>query len=296
MYNEELDSFVSKFRHLWKIGCDAHLDIHAHAGQAWLGLHVRLGHAQGPLHQDLANHVHKSRNCPSRQRHRQRRAAARKEAAQVFGTESQDIASENTDTNMDIIEEVKETEVTKDESSKEEFEKVKKIESAEEAKEKTCEMILDEKDQKDSEENKKVEEKASEEENKHHDEEQTANATASYTSEHSETIIPPVVTIHATAVIDDSPNAALTEEEFSSLAKIIQSKDHLVNNIANIEYSYLSTKEFRTKFKHTVGLVIFVKTCNLWEGARSYIWKHLGRDTWSLNNGSEINFLRIHQK
>ena len=81
-----------------------------------------------------------------------------------------------------------------------------------------------------------------------------------------------------------------------SLAKILGNKDHLVNNIANFEYSYLSSKELRSKFKHTVGLVIFVKTCNLWEGGRSYIWKHLGRDTWTLRNGSEVNIVRIHQK
>lgn len=285
MYNEELDSFVSKFRHLWRIGCDAHLDINAHAGQAWLGLHVRLGHAPGPLHQDPTNHFNKSRNSPSRQRRRERRAAARKEAvaAQVTRTEGQDVASENTDTNIDIIEEVTETDVSREKLSDE----VTQYESAEEAREKG---------EKDSEEHKNVEGKVSEKENELHEGKETSNATSANTSEHSETVVPPVVTIHATAVIDESPNSALTEEEFRSLGKIIQSKDHLVNNIENIEYSYLSTKEFRTKFKHTVGLVIFVKTCNLWEGARSYIWKHLGRDTWSLNNGSEVNFVRIHQK
>ena len=176
-----------------------------------------------------------------------------------------------------------ETDVSREKLSDE----VTQYESAEEAREKG---------EKDSEEHKNVEGKVSEKENQLHEGKETSNATSANTSEHSETVVPPVVTIHATAVIDESPNSALTEEEFRSLAKIIQSKDHLVNNIENIEYSYLSTKEFRTKFKHTVGLVIFVKTCNLWEGARSYIWKHLGRDTWSLNNGSEVNFMRIHQK
>ena len=49
----ELDSFIFKFKYLWRAGYDAYLDINSHAGQAWLGLHVRLGHAHGPLHQDL---------------------------------------------------------------------------------------------------------------------------------------------------------------------------------------------------------------------------------------------------
>ena len=109
-------------------------------------------------------------------------------------------------------------------------------------------------------------------------------------------MIPPVVIVHAIAVLDDSPNDTLTDEEFRSLTKILRNKDHLINNIANIEYSHLSTKELRGKFKHTVGLVIFVKTCNLWEGARNYLWKHIGRDTWTLRNGTEINIVRIHQK
>ena len=125
--------------------------------------------------------------------------------------------------------------------------------------------------------------------------EQTDN-TAVPAQSSRENQVPPVVMIHATAVIDDSPNAAFTNDDINSLGKIIGSKDHLVNNDANFNYSYLSTKELRTKFKHTVGLVIHVKTCNLWEGARSYIWKHLGQDTWTLRNGSEVNIVKIHQK
>ena len=112
----------------------------------------------------------------------------------------------------------------------------------------------------------------------------------------SENIIPAVVTINATAIIDDSPNEVLTNEDISSIVKILRNKEHLASNIVNIEYSYLSTREFRQKFKHTVGLAIFVKTCNLWEGARSYIFRHIGRDIWTLRNGSEVNILRIHQK
>ena len=113
---------------------------------------------------------------------------------------------------------------------------------------------------------------------------------------HSVNIVPTVVTINATAIIDNSPNEVLTNEDISSIVKILRNKEHLASNIVNIEYSYLSTREFRQKFKHTVGLAIFVKTCNLWEGARSYIFRHIGRDTWTLRNGSEVNILRIHQK
>ena len=78
MYDSELNSFRLKFRQLWRAGYDAHLDVKSHAGQAWIGLYVRIGHAQGPLYQD---HV---RNGPSLQRRRTKRADARKQAEEAF--------------------------------------------------------------------------------------------------------------------------------------------------------------------------------------------------------------------
>ena len=39
----ELNSFVYKFRNLWKAGHTASLKIEARAGEAWVELHVGLG-------------------------------------------------------------------------------------------------------------------------------------------------------------------------------------------------------------------------------------------------------------
>ena len=81
MDNSELESFFNKFRCLWNSGFDAHLELDSHAGQAWVSLRVRLGHAPGPL-QPQAHFPHpqnRTRNGPSRQRRRARRAAARAE-------------------------------------------------------------------------------------------------------------------------------------------------------------------------------------------------------------------------
>ena len=75
----ELDSFIDKFKSLWNAGLEAHLDIDTQAGQAWVGLRLSLGHPPGPHHQ-LPPHI--QRNSPSRQRRRERRAAARKESAE----------------------------------------------------------------------------------------------------------------------------------------------------------------------------------------------------------------------
>ena len=44
----KLDTFVKKFKDLWKAGIGAHLDVDTFAGEAWVGLPVRLGHAPGP--------------------------------------------------------------------------------------------------------------------------------------------------------------------------------------------------------------------------------------------------------
>ena len=72
MNTKELDNFVFKFKELWKSDIDAHLDHECHAGQAWIGIRVRLGHAPGP-------HIlpRRTRDGPIRQRRLARRAAAR---------------------------------------------------------------------------------------------------------------------------------------------------------------------------------------------------------------------------
>ena len=298
----ELDSFIFKFKYLWTAGYDAHLDINSHAGQAWLGLHVRLGHAHGPLNQDLPRNFNRSRNGPARQRRREKRAADREEAEEAQkekASEVEDKIPEENDKIVDFTTENVENARIIDIENLAEEEKNKEPVLAEEADEKIGEMI--EENVEENKENVAVEQ-AVEEDTTGNDEqpmstEMIANAaTATVVEASNENLIPPVVIVHAIAVLDDSPNDTLTDDEFRSLTKILRNKDHLINNIANIEYSHLSTKELRGKFKHTVGLVIFVKTCNLWEGARNYLWKHIGRDTWTLRNGTEINIVRIHQK
>ena len=45
-----LNSFVGKFHQLWRTGSSDHLDLEleleCHAGQAWVGIHVQLGHVE----------------------------------------------------------------------------------------------------------------------------------------------------------------------------------------------------------------------------------------------------------
>ena len=77
------DSFVYKFNQLWSAGHSAHLDLDTHAGRAWVGLRVQLGHHAPlpPFHlpHNFPQYSHK-KDSPSRQRRRAKRAAAARQA------------------------------------------------------------------------------------------------------------------------------------------------------------------------------------------------------------------------
>ena len=76
MDDTELNKFVVKFKSLWSSGYDAHLDIDCHAGQAWVCLRLRIGHAEALHRHRGQDHV---KDSPSKQRRRARRAADRQE-------------------------------------------------------------------------------------------------------------------------------------------------------------------------------------------------------------------------
>ena len=100
MFRSELETFLAKFHQLWKDGYSAHLDVDAHAGQAWVGLRVMLG----PCHQQQQQYQHhphqsKRRRCPSYYRRQERRRAARAEAEEA-GSAAEN--KENDDTSITI--------------------------------------------------------------------------------------------------------------------------------------------------------------------------------------------------
>jgi hypothetical protein len=89
MFVTELDTFVRKFHQLWNDGLTAHLDLDTHAGKAWVGLRVQLGHVPGPPHQHVQPFPHQDNRkgeCPSRQRRRARRTAEKD--AKITNTEA----------------------------------------------------------------------------------------------------------------------------------------------------------------------------------------------------------------
>ena len=102
----EVDSFIVKFKTLWKAGRNASLKISVNAGKAAVTLHVREldGLPLVPVH----HQPRLSRNGPSQKRRRERRAAAHLNAEKASGDaydvagkapiETHDVAAEATTT------------------------------------------------------------------------------------------------------------------------------------------------------------------------------------------------------
>ena len=106
-----------------------------------------------------------------------------------------------------------------------------------------------------------------------------------------------VVVVHATATFENCPDSELYQEYVESLSRFIFSKEHLKRNICKVETSYISSRQFRNNtFTHIMSVKISVMTGGLWEGPRSYLWRHLGDDTWTRGNETKIRLVKIHVK
>ena len=93
-------SFI-KFKYLWSAGLDARLNIETTAGQAWVSIHLRLGHPPAPHHVMPSR---KTKDNPARQRRRAQREAERKQnAEQAVG-----VSNENNDNNSVEVDALKE--------------------------------------------------------------------------------------------------------------------------------------------------------------------------------------------
>ena len=105
------------------------------------------------------------------------------------------------------------------------------------------------------------------------------------------------VTIFATAIFGNSNCSQVGSSEISALSSILKSKEHLCRNISYVNFFNLQTFRLNSgKYEHSIQVEIDVNTANLWESGRSYIFHHLGKDTWSLKDGVTISLIRIHQK
>ena len=106
------------------------------------------------------------------------------------------------------------------------------------------------------------------------------------------------VMVYATASLKNAPFSRVEDDILSSISEIVNCKDHLRRNIRKIDFTNIRNRPMRgsSRFMHEVDIVLHVNKCNLWESARSYLWKNLGSSSWTLHDGTEIALLRIHQK
>ena len=104
------------------------------------------------------------------------------------------------------------------------------------------------------------------------------------------------VIVHSSVVIENSVKETLQQADLTALQNLIFREEHLKKNISRVEFGQYFTREIGRTFKHTLDMKLFVKARNLWEGPRSYIWKHFGRQEWSKPDGSKAVINRIHVK
>ena len=106
-----------------------------------------------------------------------------------------------------------------------------------------------------------------------------------------------VQTIFATAVISNTNMCQITPFHYQGLQSIFFSKDHLSKNVSSINYGgFTAYRQNSGKYELLLQIIIDVKTANLWESPRSYLFHHLGRERGTLKDGTSIQLVRIHQK
>ena len=88
----------------------------------------------------------------------------------------------------------------------------------------------------------------------------------------------------------------LTSKLSDSLEDVLRCKDHLCKNIKDVNFDDVQSTGNRSSFKHLLSVILLVDTAGLWESARRYIHHHLGRGSWTFENGAKMKFTRIHQK
>lgn len=319
----ELDTFVQKFRQLWKCGHESHLNVESKNGKAWVNLRLCLDDEPGPQHHQPSNFP-KFKTSPSRERRKVRREIARqenvrKESETTFVAEkAEDVGIKDKVHDNAAVEVARhETTVTTEKLNNTEEGIMDEVDAVVEV----AEHVPTETNAVESEE--EVRENASEVANKANEVVDMNNSDVIVTEDnHEETkakesiaekavddksknedrieskpVRPLIEMVYATAVIEESNASKITDAEIKVLSSIIRSKEHLNRNINSLNIGSIQSYEIQGgKFEHIIQIVLSVNTVTLWESSRSYIYHHLGRDMWNLSDGTQITFKKIHQK
>ena len=125
---------------------------------------------------------------------------------------------------------------------------------------------------------------------------EAANGNAVENKSENDTIKSNIVKVNATVEINTYKDL-ITKEEGNLLVSILKSKDHLRRNLKGVLYGTCTTNRNQEGgYKHFWTITIDVEASHLWENARSYVYHHLGRQSWKLGDGTEVRLTRIHSK
>ena len=108
---------------------------------------------------------------------------------------------------------------------------------------------------------------------------------------------PSVTLVYMTALLENCPYGSVEDGVLNNIFEILSSKEQVKQNICKINVGNIFNQQSRNfKFNHRVEIILHVKTSNLREMAKRYIWRHIGTSRWNLNDGTRVSFTKIHQK
>ena len=75
------------------------------------------------------------------------------------------------------------------------------------------------------------------------------------------------------------------QDDSNSLEKIVYREKHLKENISLVQFEeYISREKGNGRFKLSIEMRLVLRTTKLWEGLRSYVYRHVGHTDWSTRN------------
>ena len=285
---DEMNSFVAKFYQLWSIGSEADFHLRCFQGQAYVTLQTALGYTD--------TIQFKKQDNSARIRRRVKRANARKKD----NVSIEDVESESEKDTEQVLEEtVNASEIKADTDAGDNISLTRCDE--EQFKPSVVgndisagiDVEIESEETSTNDDGSNFIEEGGDTLNIKESVVTSCSGNLNQNTEH----LSKTVDVYATVMFQNSPFEDLQQEEMESFSRCVKSIDHLARNITGIRVEgHCTQKSQNNRFEHAVQIVIGVKTDNLWECARNYLCKHLGRDKWDRRNGSTISLIRIHQK
>ena len=105
--------------------------------------------------------------------------------------------------------------------------------------------------------------------------------------------------VYATISHKNCPHSTVNDATLAAVSKILSSKEHLRSNLKSFEYGNIRNRPMyrgSKHYMHEIEISLKVFKSKLMESARSYLWKNLGTSSWSMIDGTQVTFFKIHKK